>query len=164
MIIHYLDLMDIFLCPGKAEPPAVSYADAVLAFAYHLSVLLNGCREEFLNPPDSSPGAAAFQRATRCRSGGSFRDGSRLNKSSASLSLKLFIIKNYITFSVISKEINEVKRQSGVIAELQFQGVGVQVVLLCEVGLVVFADIVVDQRHGHDEGQIAPPVMVDDVN
>ena len=49
------------------------------------------------------------------------------------------------------------------IPELQFQGMGVQVVLLLQIGLVIFAHVMVDQRDGHDQGQITPPVMINNI-
>ncbi len=49
------------------------------------------------------------------------------------------------------------------IPELQLQRMRVQVVLLFQVGLVIFSHIVVDQGDGHDQGQVAPPVMLNNI-
>ena len=49
---------------------------------------------------------------------------------------------------------------SNVVSERQFLGVRLQVVLLCQIGLIVFADIVVEQGDRHDQGQEAVAISI----
>ena len=48
------------------------------------------------------------------------------------------------------------------VAQLEFQGVGVQVALLHQVGFLVFPDIVIDQGHRHDERDNVASELIDD--
>ena len=47
------------------------------------------------------------------------------------------------------------------IAKLQLHGMGIQIVLLFQVGLVVFAHIVLNQGNGHNERDIALAIEID---
>jgi hypothetical protein len=49
----------------------------------------------------------------------------------------------------------------GMISKLELHRVRVQVDLLFQVGLVIFAHIVFDQSKGHDKGNIAFPVLIE---
>jgi hypothetical protein len=54
-------------------------------------------------------------------------------------------------------------RTLGVVAQLQLQGVGVEIGLLGQIGFVIFAHIVIDQGDGHDEGDLLRAVVVNHV-
>ena len=47
------------------------------------------------------------------------------------------------------------------ISELELHRVWVQIDLLFQVGLIVFAHIVFDQSKGHDKGDIAFPILIE---
>jgi hypothetical protein len=49
------------------------------------------------------------------------------------------------------------------IAELQFAGMGIQIILLLKIWLIVFPNIMIDKRDGNDEGYRISPILVDDI-
>ena len=53
------------------------------------------------------------------------------------------------------------RRSLDVVAQLQFDGVGVEIPRPPEVGLVVLAHVMADQGDRHDEGDQAPVMQAD---
>jgi hypothetical protein len=48
------------------------------------------------------------------------------------------------------------------ISQLKFKGMGIQINLLFEVGLVIFSNIVINDCDRDDQGNILLPVVIDD--
>jgi hypothetical protein len=48
----------------------------------------------------------------------------------------------------------------GVISELKLNGMRVKIQLLFQIGLVVFSNIVLEQRNWHDQGDIFIPILL----
>ena len=49
------------------------------------------------------------------------------------------------------------------VSQLEFQGMGMQIVLLLKVRLIVFAFVVIDERDRYDEGNGALTIKVDNL-
>ena len=49
------------------------------------------------------------------------------------------------------------------VTELQFDGVGIEIVLLFEVRLIVFSDVVFDERDRNNQGKIFLPIEFNDL-
>ena len=52
---------------------------------------------------------------------------------------------------------------SYMVSQLEFQRMRMQVVLPLEIWLMVFAYIVIDERDGHDEGDMPLPIIIDNL-
>lgn len=50
------------------------------------------------------------------------------------------------------------------VAKFELQGVGIKIVLPLQVSLVIFPHIMIDQGHGHNEGDKAAMVIIKNFN
>jgi hypothetical protein len=48
------------------------------------------------------------------------------------------------------------------VAQLQFNGMGVQVDLFFKIRLIIFSYVMIHERHGNDEGKNLSPIEIDD--
>src|SRR5579884_4571334 len=93
MIVGDFHVMGVVVTPYEADPPLIVNPYAVLPFSIPFNAsrrLLGGSRKSCRRSTASS--VSNFRRATRCISGGNFREIMSLKIFSVSSSLKLTII------------------------------------------------------------------------